>query len=819
MGKSSFEGAFRRNEKELKSSKNEISDFLKEESLSERERIRLTRVLQIVDRFQPERTLKERRIDVWRGYLETVFRSLPGRKKERKPIDNADSRSYLLAEKTIASLRDLRDVDFRFDQDSDFSEDAVLNQVRSSEVKSEEVLDTSITLEYEKKNWGVERICLDGIQNHLPSDSKGEHVWVRCLVDGNWVPLEVARQDKKKIQAVRFADDGVGFDVKNLSLLYSTKANESESRGQFGEGMKMMAAAALREKLQPEMESQDWRAKPVAKGISINDTRNRKNQDVEQLSFNVQHLEGEPMIGSRTTFWRPSPAFLEEVMRIEEKVLALRRNYTPAFVGTNGEIVDRKGGDVFVKGIRVASHNTLLSYNFENVETNRDRNVVVSHRLDERIMSVVAEISDKRLIKTLLQKSILNIGAVESEYGYGIYPAHPSLWVDAFAEAFGDDAVLDTGFRIPEAFEGNPINKIRLPTCLANVMLSVGVKTDREHTPDFWEETIPTSLTLNYGEQAWDEERIMLDTVQNHLPKDSGGTFIGLRFRTKDGIWHPFSLLPDMQDDEIDSIRIYDNGRGYDSQFLGFFYSTKGEGSSSAGMFGEGLKMLSIAALRNGVDMTLQSRNWTSKPRIQSQDVDGSHIDQLVFDVLHEIKNSRIIDDPDINPSSSTTFSKLSPALLKEFRQVNKKVLAIERTNPVEQTPEGDILSLEGGHIYVREILIPGNHDLRFTYHLPDFNIKNRDRSLIERGELVSAISDIWSQVENPKVIKEFLYKANLQARDDNDGASVEFSMNFTPKSKTGWKSVLRRISDKRSRFVMCVPRIMTPCSRTYMSV
>jgi len=149
----------------------------------------------------------------------------------------------LLAEKTIASLRDLRHIDFQLEKEGGFSEDEILNQERPGKVEGEETLETSLTLEYEKKNWGVERICLDGIQNHLPSDSKGEHVWVRCLIDGNWVTLDEARQRKDEIEAVRFADDGVGFDVRNLALLYSTKSEEEGSSGQFGEGMKMMAAA------------------------------------------------------------------------------------------------------------------------------------------------------------------------------------------------------------------------------------------------------------------------------------------------------------------------------------------------------------------------------------------------------------------------------------------------------------------------------------------------------------------------------------------------------------------------------------------------
>lgn len=76
---------------------------------------------------------------------------------------------------------------------------------------------------------------MDGVQNHLPSDSGGTKVWVQFLINNKRVSLEEAKLNKKNIQSIRFVDDGVGFDVQNLILLWSSKSQESESRGQFGE--------------------------------------------------------------------------------------------------------------------------------------------------------------------------------------------------------------------------------------------------------------------------------------------------------------------------------------------------------------------------------------------------------------------------------------------------------------------------------------------------------------------------------------------------------------------------------------------------------
>ena len=790
------EARFRQTKETLEDSVSEINEFFKQETLDERDRVRLTRVLQLVARYKPERETEQKKANKWLRYLESAYRLLPSHKpnrkeKDQKPVDNLSPQAYLLAEKTVALLRDLRHIDTRLEQEGGFSEAEVLNQELSGEIKRQETLDTSITLDYEKKNWGVERICLDGIQNHLPADSKGEQVWVRCLVDSEWVSLAEAREKKDKIKAVRFTDDGVGFDVKNLVLLYSTKAGEKESTGQFGEGLKMMAAAALREGLEPEMESQNWRAKPISKEVKISDTRHHTEKTVQQLSFQVDHLDDKPMIGSRTTFRKPTKEFIDELMQIENKVLPLDKNYRPIFVGSAGEIVSREPGGLFVKGVYVSNQETLLSYNFDDVETNRDRNTV-THNVDDKIRSIIEEISDKRLVKTMLQKSILDSDTIENSF-YNLTVEHPGVWVDGFYEAFGKDAILDTGFEIPGIFKDDSLKKIKLPSTMSSLLMRAGVKTDGEVTPDFWEETIPTSLTLEYGKDIWNEERILLDAVQNHLPQDSGGSKIGLRFKTKDETWHSFNDLPDVKDEEIDSVKIYDDGRGYDSRLLGFLYSTKGS-SKSAGKFGEGLKMLCSASLRKGIDITLCSQDWSSRPRASRQEIEDRQIDQLVFDVTHAVKEKTMDDGDNIYQSSSTTFSNPTPELLQEFRQINKKVLSIEKPRPIEKTEYGDILSLDGGMVYVREILIPGDHNLLFTYHFPELEVKNRDRSLVAEEILIPPISGVWSETENPEAIKTFLFKANLAVRQGGDKDKLEFSMNFTPKKPDNWKKVFTEI-------------------------
>jgi hypothetical protein len=790
MEKARAEYEYSKTAEETDVSKREIEDFLEREQIYDpADKLRLTRVLQLVERYSPDRKSKDPE-GRWLRMLESLRRLLPEKKKEKRRLspEKISPQAYLLAEDAIRDLRNLRHLDKELAKQA-LPDAAYVEQQRPEKVSGHETFDTSLTLEYEKDQWGVERICLDGVQNHLPADSKGERVWVRGLVGGEWVPLSTAAANPKQVKAVRFIDDGVGFDVRHLSLLYSTKNREQESAGQFGEGMKMVAAASLREGLDLEYESQNWRAKPQANKIQIQNTRSKKTEAIDQLAFAVDRLDGPAMAGSRTTVWKPNEAFMREAMQLDKKVLGLRENYHPLFVDSAGEIVDREPGRIFVKGISVMERDALFSYNFTDVKTNRDRNVITTENWERRVATILGNLSDKGLVKTLLSKSLINPSALECGV-YGVWePKHPTVWRDAFYEIFGKEAVVDTGYQIPEAFSQLPLKKVKFPSTIQGILLHSKVKTDREFVPDSYDETVSTSLTLDYGKRVWNNERMLLDVAQNHLPRDSGGSSLGMRFRTRDGKWHDYAELKGVADDQIDAIKLFDDGRGYDYRMLGLLYSTKG--GQEAGGFGEGLKMASAAALREGMRLELRSQNWAAVPQVKQQTIDGRNISQMEYVVTHGVKNRPPVDD-DVHWRSSTTFFDPTSALLSEYRGINSKILDADKTKPYESTPSGDIVNLSGGLLFVRQLLIPGRHDLLFSYHLRNYEIKNRDRNVVPRDELSREVSGVLSDVKNPEVIRQFLFKAekNVQA----GAGEIEFGTYFSPRYPEVWKKVFQEM-------------------------
>src|SRR3989344_1982495 len=148
-----------------------------------------------------------------------------------------------------------------------------------SEVKTYKI-ETSLTLDYRKERWGLERIVLDGVSNHLPADSEGNSIYVKLKQDGKYVDLKEA-DPNKPTEEVIFEDDGKGYDAGLLSVLFSTKGADALSVGQFGEGLKLVAAAALREKLDIEYHSKNWIATPYTKRERI------ANHDLDRLCFRI----------------------------------------------------------------------------------------------------------------------------------------------------------------------------------------------------------------------------------------------------------------------------------------------------------------------------------------------------------------------------------------------------------------------------------------------------------------------------------------------------------------------------------------------------
>ena len=170
--------------------------------INDTDRERLARVLSLIDKYQPvyrdrlETTLEKptpvTTLRFLRERLQTMLRlfsraakpeSEPALSPESLSVDvkpeQRSAQTYVLAEQLVHTLRELRKYDRMLSEEYTTSSIVDLaNQTRDGDPVSQEIMPTSLTLDYQRDQWGIERICLDGAQNHLPADALGTQIGI-----------------------------------------------------------------------------------------------------------------------------------------------------------------------------------------------------------------------------------------------------------------------------------------------------------------------------------------------------------------------------------------------------------------------------------------------------------------------------------------------------------------------------------------------------------------------------------------------------------------------------------------------------------------
>ena len=277
---------------------------------------------------------------------------------------------YVVAKKEYEELKILIEEAKKQEESIDYLDDSP-----AGKITSQLPIETSVLNTY--RNWGINRICLDGFQNHLPQDAKGTRCYLHFMVDGKWVDRDTALANKNKITKIRFADNGVGYSLKNLKYFASVKDPEEGAAGQFGEGLKLVAMACVNRDLDFEVRSKNWVAKAFGTEETIDSYRTGERVDKEylQLTWDIKtYSEGE-IKGSRTIINKPSRELIDYALGLPERILPLSGK-RPIAKTYAGNIVDTEEGErIFVKGIllRYLNH-SFFSYDFDTKDINPDRN-------------------------------------------------------------------------------------------------------------------------------------------------------------------------------------------------------------------------------------------------------------------------------------------------------------------------------------------------------------------------------------------------------------------------------------------------------------
>jgi hypothetical protein len=286
---------------------------------------------------------------------------------------------------------------------------------------------------------------LDGIQNHLPGDSKGEHAYIHFFDQDQQqrISLKEAQQTSNTLTKIRFVDDGIGYDLKNLLFFFSTKENDKDAVGQFGEGIKMIATASLREGVEIEFESQNRRAKPTTKDVLLES--NKSTRTMQQLCYDVEYLKRErPFIGSKTTFHNPSRELINLAKGVGNTILHFKPDYEPIDTARDGEVVSLDDRRLYLKGLYIndADNSTYFSYNFYEGEPNRDRDSLKPEEYKGKIKNIISATTSKAIIKRLMELEEWKDYSFNSETSWGLDVSHPNLWKECFFEKYGKNATI-----------------------------------------------------------------------------------------------------------------------------------------------------------------------------------------------------------------------------------------------------------------------------------------------------------------------------------------------------------------------------------------
>ena len=218
--------------------------------------------------------------------------------------------------------------------------------------------------------------------------------------------------------------------------------------------------------------------------------------------------------------------------------------------------------------------------------------------------------------------------------------------------------------------------------------------------------------------------------------------------------------------------------------------------------------MVTSAALRMGIKMQLRSRDWIATPEKEEVIIDKGKstertCERVYFKVIKKLKdNLREFDDGDLTDywnrntnyskekeSSSTIFFDPPPKLIDEFRSIRDKVLYFNPKPPIVSTENVDLLKSNDGKLFVRGLLIPGDHEIKYSYNLKSFNIKSRDREDISNNDLKDNIRELLEATTDEDFISTFLTHAlsysQYTSNTKDPKEKLEFHTSFEIKPKT----------------------------------
>lgn len=310
------------------------------------------------------------------------------------------------------------------------------------------VLETWATLDYRADKWGPERIVFDAVSNHFSEDCGGTNFWITFHQDEKQVDFR-NYDSTKPVEKIYFCDDGQGYHYIYTVLHHSNKMDRETQTGKFGEGLKMISAAALRHNVNLVFRSQNWSVQPRMKKIRL--PQEKKEAFLLCQEVTIGH-EAKP--GSYTCIYNPSKEIIGHVCSFTERLIDFRTDLPARELKkmhpTHKVFLPKKlfGGELFVKHIKYATQKPLyLTYQVNGSQADAllspDRDHVIEFQLERILKEIILQFDTVEAIKPILNPSTPHCLEKEMFVYPSDKPEHPQLWREAFHQLYGQKAVLE----------------------------------------------------------------------------------------------------------------------------------------------------------------------------------------------------------------------------------------------------------------------------------------------------------------------------------------------------------------------------------------
>lgn len=551
-------------------------------------------------------------------------------------------------------------------------------------------------------------------------------------------------------------DSSEGLPLKSLVFGGTIKADDSNTIGVYGEGMKMAFITSLRLGNQISIQT-------VGFGIEAETVYSDKYQsDLMYLILNNNTREKGTLIRVKCSEndWNNTVDLFLQFREGYEKIN--NRLYLP-------------GGVISIQGVKIDEFpNLYFSYNLDNKNlTNRDRNAVKMKEFKPIMQQILENIKEEKAIEVYLRGMESHSDC--EEYRVELTPRQKLIWKRVALRLFGENAVYSNGFEndIKAKYKKYTI----IPT-YTSALKSLFKKLDFKGS----DEVIAGLKTKNISIEENNKLTYSISEkyIKNWNIRDAGRELFA---NAIDEVGYEAECYF-----KNNCCVIADKGRGLaDKSFI--FGDSDKVSESPIGKHGEGLKLALLVLTRENRKVKVYSKGQVYIPKLEYNEV----YKQNSF-VIYKEPTDIVVEGTKILFESTEEEVNSIRNLFLEFKQDVKKVVY----------GGVDVITSEQGNIYICGVYVDSK-PLAFSYNFNENIVTARDRNTIKRDKIINKLKPVLQELQYGEVLDKFLvkWKENPKYMEYDIEIVPKYFDNWIPKIKELYpNSCVADILDLRSNFI-----------------